>query len=792
MKNILKYSLLSVLGLVLAACTSHEELDTNQLSGDVAFAGMAPNPVMRGAVLQIYGRNLSSVKEVQFTGDVTVSEFTDIKKGSKLDTLYVTVPTVGPEVGPVTIVTDNGTKASSFADLEYTEPIEFDSFTPATVLSRDVITIKGEYLYNVKSITFIGDVIVNEFVSQSRNELKVVVPANALSGKIIVSDVDKINDQTTIPNDIYSPTDLTVGQPTVTKADTTTYKSGDLITVSGGHLDMIQKIDLTGAAEVEFTVAEDFNSLSFNLPASATDGNIVLTSFAGDTFDGGYIESKSVSALTISSNAEDGRYKAGTDVTISGEDLDLVTKVDFNNGEASWYLSDGNIIATIPATAKDGGVTVTLASGKQAYTDAIEVVKPVITAIDKTAAVAGNDVVAVAGTDLDLVTAVTIGDKENSFIDCSFTYADDTVKVSIPEQAYTGVLTLTPASGYAVETEAITISYSMALAITFDAPSFQLGKPITLTGSKLLQIESISIKGKKVVSYNLRADDAMSFELPEGIGPGVYRLYITLIDGSTLSWPVPFAITAPYTETFFFEGNEDLGSWSSQPYIGAEGVLTELGAVAGDQIRIYYTPYADWWQFQIIEGHWGGLTFPELGGGYTVAANNQDAGAAYFTFELTEDKLAALTSVQGWGGTFVMQGENVKITGVSLIHFGATEKVVWEDTPVDLGSWSLNWEVKPGTMFVDAGLVSGMNLHIYVTNTADWWQVQFFDGHWGAMDMGLGNGNNINPNVLPITDGRLTIPVTDDMAEKLTTLTDWGMAFVIQGENIIVNKISIE
>ncbi|MBO5562588.1 MAG: hypothetical protein J5939_02600, partial [Bacteroidales bacterium] len=124
--------------------------------------------------------------------------------------------------------------------------------------------------------------------------------------------------------------------------------------------------------------------------------------------------------------------------------------------------------------------------------------------------------------------------------------------------------------------------------------------------------------------------------------------------------------------------------------------------------------------------------------------------------------------------------------------FGATETVVWEDTPVDLGNWSINWELKPASMFADAGLSAGMTLYVYVTQTADYWQIQFFDGHWNGMDMGMGNGNNSNAEFYTIENDRIAIPVTADVAEKFTTITDWGYCGIIQGENLIVNKITIE
>lgn len=796
MKKLLKYSLLAVLAFsALTGCK--KALETDQFAG-FSLAAIAPNPVMRGAQLRIVGNGLENVSEVQFAGGVSVTDIEVVSKGERSE-IRVMVPLVGPEVGRVTVVTKDGLKSSSRFDLEFTEPIEQSSFSPAFALSGDVITIKGEYLQNVKCIIFGGDVKVNEFVSQSRNELKVVVPFNAVTGYVIVSDVDEINDQTTIPNQIFSAEELVIGKPTVVTADKAVYKSGDEIIISGDHLDMIKSVNLVQAEEVEFTVSEDATEIHFNLPAAATDGNITLVSFAGDSFDAGEIETLNVADLEIVSLAEDERYKAGCSVEITGEDLDLVTKVEFTGAEASWYYSDGKIIATQPDAAKDGVITVTLESGKQANTDEIEVVKPEIRDMEFfDEYVAGKTVVTIIGEDLDLVTTVTIGDKDNGLIPCEFELVTDEfgytdVKVTIPEQAYTGPITFTSAAGYETRTNEVTVTYDMAVSVVFAAESFGLGRPISIAGENLLNIESVYIKGNKVPAYSVRTDNEMVFAMPDGLGPGVYRLQFVLMDGTELTWPVPFAITAPYTETFIFEGSEDLGSWSNQPYFGADGAFAELGMVVGDQVRIYYEPYAEWWQFQIFGGHWDSMSFPELDGGNTVSADNTDAEARFFTFEVTEANIGALTAIGGWGGALLCQGENVIITGVSLIHFGAAETVVWEGPSAHTGDYALNLELGGEDDWVNAELWEGAEVRIYFTpdDPSDW-SMQIFDGHWSGMSYVTPNGVQWNNENSPeaIEKGYVSFIAEGDAFKALTTKAWWGFALILQGKNLVVNKIA--
>ena len=795
MKKIFRFSVIvSLCAALVSLAGCQKEMDVDPMGENFSFNGLAPNPVMRGGVLRIYGRSLDQVSEVRFAGDVTVTEFKKVSTGAKLDTLELVVPIEGPEVGKVTIVAKDGREITSLSNLEFTEPIEVSSFSPTTALSGDVITIKGEYLNVVKEIIFSGeDAFSVAFESQSRHELKVKLPANAISGPVILSDVNEIEDQNTIPNHIYTPSELTVGDPTVTKAAKTTYKSGDVITVTGDHLDMIKNVALPQVADVEYTVSEDTKSITFNLPPKAADGNITLTSYAGKDFDAGEIVTVSVTELSVKSLAEDARYKAGCEVEIAGKDLDLVTKVEFTNAEASWYLKDGKIFATQPAAAKDGAITVTLESGKQAYSEDIEVVKPVATGIDKTEAVAGVDTIVVSGTDLDLVTSAKIGNKEQSFIDCEFEFGKDendalVVRVAIPEQAYSGPITLTADSGYETVTDNITVTYDLAVAIKFDSPSFGLGQNISITGKNLLQIEQIFVKSKKVTSYAVRTDTAMSFGIPEGLGPGVYRLAIVLIDGTELTWPVPFAITAPFTETFIWQGSQIINGWAGVTFGDDRFIWETLGAKVGDQVRIYYTaPEEGWWDLQLVNGHWGNLSLNELGGGNEI---KQDAGfpggAQSFSFEITEEVLASLTEDVGWGGAFIINGDgNVEITGISLIQFGAAEKrdviwegsstVTWDGGAVTALSWGgYDWStVQPGTKLSA----------VYTIDDASGC-IRFGNGSWASLPSLAGLATDGN---LPLQEGGYSFELT---AEDLAELVNNG-GLVVCGTGFTITEIAL-
>ena len=800
MKKLFRYSALAALLVSFAAFTGckEEALDTDQFGDGVKFSAFAPNPVMRGGELRILGSNLQDVKEIRFQGGSSVTDYSVVASGRQSE-IRLTVPLEGPQPGKISIVDRDGVEYSSLSELTFTESIEIDSFSPAEVLSGDLLTIKGEYLNIVKEVVFEGGVYVTDFVSQTRHELQVKVPAEAISGFFRVADVNEVEDQNTIPNTVYAPEELKVGDPVIKFKNQGPYKLGDVIKIDGEHLDMIKTINLQGASDVEFYADDDAVMIALDLPATATDGDMVLYSYEGKEFIAGKIETVSVADLGIKSLAEDGRYKAGTEVEISGSDLDLVSKLAFVNAETSFTYKDGKIYTTIPAAAKDGAITVTLESGKQSQTPEIEVVKPVITSLSATEAVAGKTELEIYGTDLDLATVVKIGNEAETFIECAYEVKDNgTLKVKVADQAYTGPFTVVAENGYETVSGDVTVTYDNAVSIKFTKPSYSVGRDISIEGSNLQNIETISIKGKKVTSFTSRSNEAMSFGIPDGVGPGVYRLVLGLVDGTELTWPVPFELTAPYTETYIWEGSEDLAGWGNSPYLGTPNAFQDAGIAEGDVVRVYFKAYNDWWQFKTYAGHWGNpFTFAEIGGADTISPNNFDASAGYFAFNVTADILSQLTNQDtGWGGAFQCQGEGVIITGVSLIHYGATEKVVWEGSEYTGANYENNLQLGTEDDWNNAGLEDGCEVRLYFTAESETdWQIQVFDGHWNALNAlnlpgAAANQFNAENSPEAFSKGYVSFKATGAIYTALTTKAWWGYAIILQGKGITFTKIS--
>jgi hypothetical protein len=377
-----------------------------------------------------------------------------------------------------------------------------------------------------------------------------------------------------------------------------------------------------------------------------------------------------------------------------------------------------------------------------------------------------------------------MGDDKQGYFECYHDYDEEsgTVKVTIPEEAFTSPIIFISAADYHTQTDPLEVSYKLPVSITFDQPSFALGKKISLTGERLLKIEQVFIKGKKVTSFDVRTDNAMSFAMPEEItSPGVCRLELVLTDGSKFTWPVPFEITAPYTETFIWEGSQIINGWSGVTFGDNRFIWSELGIKEGDVVKLYFTaPETGWWDLQLVNGHWGNLSIEELGGGNEI---KQDAGfpggAQTFSFNVTASVLASLTEDVGWGGAFIINGDgNVEVTGISLIQYGAVGETIWE------GSVAIDWSGSTPGASGSMGALSwggydwstveaGTTLALEFERTADEVQIRLGNGSWAALP------GTSDPYKLTGGETSLEVELTADMIAEL--VANGGLVITGQG-----------
>lgn len=375
MNKIYKFSawcmtcLILLSSLTFTACDT-DELDTNQYKGGISLNVFGPSPVLRGGELRFLGSGLDQVASVLIPGCEAI---TDIQIISAEEIRVIVPQTALP--GYVTLMLRNGESIVTKTQLTYSEPVSIESFSPESVRPGDVLTIKGEYLNLMSQVIFAKDVIVsdemiveggeegptesgNKFLKHTRNEIQVRVPEEAQSGKIILSDGAEI------PNRLYSEVELQVVLPSVAEvADYKYIKPGATITVTGENFDLVKEVRMENGENVEFEFSAENKTLQFTLPANAVSGFIYAVPASGVQVPVASIELAKPGNFSCATSD----VAAGGQITILGENLDLVSAVIFTGGVEGEIISQSpeQLVVSVPASAQSGSVTFKMANGEQ-------------------------------------------------------------------------------------------------------------------------------------------------------------------------------------------------------------------------------------------------------------------------------------------------------------------------------------------------------------------------------------------------------------------------------------------
>lgn len=372
MNKIYKFSawwmvcLILLSSLTFTACETND-VDTNQYKGGISLNVFGPSPVLRGGELRFLGCGMDQVASVLIPG---CDAITDIQLISAEEIRVIVPQTALP--GYVTLMLRNGESIVTKTQLTYSEPVSIESFSPESVRPGDVLTIKGEYLNLMHQVIFAENVIVSDeviaeeetteatskFLKHTRNEIQVRVPEEAQSGKIILSDGAEI------PNRLYSEVELQVVLPSVAEvADYNNIKPGAIMTVTGENFDLVKEVRMENGEKVEFEFSAENKTLQFTLPANAVSGFIYVVPASGVRIPVASIELAKPGNFSCATSD----VAAGGQITIQGENLDLVSAVIFSGEVEGEIISQSpeQLVVSVPALAQSGSVTFKMTNGEQ-------------------------------------------------------------------------------------------------------------------------------------------------------------------------------------------------------------------------------------------------------------------------------------------------------------------------------------------------------------------------------------------------------------------------------------------
>ncbi len=366
---------MAIAALVAAAgftgCSS-DDLDTNQYNkSGVNILAFGPMPVTRGETMRLTGTQLNNVREVLFPeGNQRITPSTSYAKAEfnvvNSEEMVVTIPDLCVP-GKLRLVTGNGDTIVSRTNISFAEEVKVTSFSPKSVHPGDILTIKGEFVWNIGQVIFFDHVAVDaeEFVVSTRNEVKVIVPVEAISGELAWNDGSDSGENVVIGN-------LEVDAPKAVRVSNPTPEFGEILTIYGENLDLVTTVDFPAVSGVDFQVAEDGKSIKVAVPANTVSGDIVMTAASGLTTS----VTVALPLATVTSTSPTKDVKVGQTITIKGTHLDRVVElllpgIDEVLVPGDFTQSATQITFVVPEGMGDGKVTLIQHENYSTETDKI-------------------------------------------------------------------------------------------------------------------------------------------------------------------------------------------------------------------------------------------------------------------------------------------------------------------------------------------------------------------------------------------------------------------------------------
>lgn len=641
--------------LTFTACDNGDDEDTNQYKGGISLNVFGPSPVSRGGVLRFLGSGMDKVTAVVIPG---CDDITDIEVVSDTE-IRVTVPQTA-QPGLVVLKTPKG-DITTKTELTFTEPIALEAFAPAEVKPGSELTITGEYLNLIKEVIFADEVTVpaDEFVSQSRQEIKVIVPDSAQTGKFILSDGAEI------PNWIYSEGELEVTLPSVeAPLDLVDKKPGDVIRVSGKNFDLVKKVQMPNGDEVEFTMtaSSEGDELTFTLPDNVSDGEVTVLP-ASDV--------KVVVATVVVATPSNVvavpavNLRGGDMITLKGTNMDLVTDVTFPGVEEAVGLESQNsteIKVLMPAAAISGDLQLNTNSGK-ATAVSIATAKPENISYSA-ATVPAGEALTVKGVNMDVVSAVVFsGNVEVTVSDATAT----AISLTVPTTAETGALLLKMANGESVEAPSLTIEKPVCAYLPALPDKLVRGRIVELEIVNADKLTNVLLNEAAVQYINDAAKGVLMLNVPAELN-GTYSLKLISSNGE-----IAYDVLVVANEETVWAGPLDI-SWGDGGRVLVPAV-SFAKVTAGTVMKVYFDQKDQTWaQAQFNYGDWSGIAFSKFD---TTMVPTDIYGWSFesrvMELTLTQEILDNIQAKQGdcedqTNVGIIIQGSDLTFTKITIVN----------------------------------------------------------------------------------------------------------------------------
>lgn len=610
-------------------------------SEPILFESFSPTEVLPGTTITIKGDYLNLIHEVILPGDVYIPD--DLFVAHDRYTIKVTVPETA-RTGKIGLGTLDESEVEDDKVLATLNVVESEedlvvltaegALTAKSYKAGDAVTIKGTNLTLTKKVELEG-ADVTEFAATATT-LTFVLPDTATDGEVLMVMASEV---------AVLAGEITTVVPVVSGVTPAPVKNGAVVTLAGSDLDLVTGLDFPNAAGAEFAFAEGL--ITATVPEAAQEGDITLHLANGKTVTADLTLVKPV-VTAFSANPA----SAGSDVTITGTDLDLVAKVAFPGADAiEVEATETAITVAVPTAAETGKLVFTLKSGAT-----VEVETEL--AIDKPA----GAYIAVFPEEMYAPGAVFIVDIENADkltgvqidgADVTYILSGSTLYVSIPDNAKRGSqITLLSAEGNVTYTMNIdpgdiieTTLWSGSLEIAGWANNEMKPNDI-FVGIEMKEGQTVRFYGdfsdwwclqffdghwgEMTTGFNDEKHHMVSARVvPEAKEQGFFALTLTEDLITKLQtyvdwgyWGVIQGEGLTLTKITYYEDNSDgteiwTGplqiTWSDGGRVALPTAAFQV-AKAGQKLRLFYTQVQDQWdQAQVNDANWAVLDLSASG-----------------------------------------------------------------------------------------------------------------------------------------------------------------------------------
>jgi len=399
---------------------------------------------------------------------------------------------------------------------QYTGDVSLSAYGPQPVMRGGTLRFLGSNLDQIAQVVIPGvDPITNIEVKQSGvpSEIWVTVPKDG-------PEVGYVTLITKTDKEITTVTKLTYEEPIEITSMTATAMPGDVITIEGDYLNLIQMIQFANDEETVYVGQNDFvehtrYTIKVVVPEKARTGKLSLytldlTDENNDANSMTYNIVQTDDALTVGTPtvskfasprgeaAAGGTVtaKMGETITITGKYFNLVDSVAFGDAEAKNVVynsdikvsGDGTTLSfTLGENAPDGDINLVTTSGLQIPVGQLSTVAP-SECVATPSPVKAGQALTIAGRDLDVVNSVTMANVSDAIEFTKETDGSKLVITSVPETAQEGNLQLVMLNGKSVD---VPFTLVKPVVSSYDNAAVSAGGALTLKGSNLDLVKSI-------------------------------------------------------------------------------------------------------------------------------------------------------------------------------------------------------------------------------------------------------------------------------------------------------------